>query len=131
MFIFVAYATNTHRRSVKMQFTSTVFALVGALAASASAQYDRPSASGISSTHTNATTPRYGSNATVPAVSAGPTGTGSAGLPGHGGNGTMTTPSNPGSTGYEPPTQWDNGAIGLYASSGLGLLVAGGVVLAL
>lgn len=115
-----------------MQFTTTVFALVGALAASASAQYDTHHASSTSSDDTN-TTLRYGSNATVPAVPAGPTGTGGAGWPGHGGNGstTLTTPSNPSATGYDPPSQWGNGAVGRYAGSGLGLLVVGGVVLAL
>lgn len=107
-----------------MQFTSTVFALVGALAASASAQYDpRPSAP-PSPDDTNTDSTRYGSNDTWPAA---PTGTG--GYPGHGGN--STTPSSPSPTGYTPPTQWGNGAAGLYASSGLGLLVVGGVALAL
>lgn len=66
---------------------------------------------------------------------AGPTGTGGAGgaggYPGHGGNGNMTTPTNPTSTGYTPPMQTDNGAAGLYVSSGLGLLLAGGVAFAL
>lgn len=110
-----------------MQFTTTVFALVSVLAASTSAQ-------GYGAAPAYSTPPTYGApNGTVSAPPVGPTGTGSPVYPptggnGTAGNGTVTNPSNPGTTGYEPPSQWGNGAVGRYAGSGLGLVVAGGVV---
>lgn len=118
-----------------MQFTTTVLALFGAFAASTSAQqYASPPP--FESTHarhdTNTHFHRWGSNYTTPAS---PTGTGGAGgaggYPGHGGNATMTTHSVPSSTDFEAPSQYGNGAAGRYVGSGLGLLVAGGVALAL
>ena len=81
---------------------------------------------------------RYGSNATipaVPAVPASPTGTGSSGGAGGyspQGNGTTTILTSPSPSASDiPPMQHDNGAMRQFSGSTLGLLVAGGIALAL